>query len=57
MFIQHKAHELWALVYDVVEIKFTVVISLMEWPSSLSTRSLTGKTLYLDLPVHDGETD
>ena len=34
--LQCKTHELWALIYDVVEIKFAIVLSLLEWPSSLS---------------------
>ena len=40
---------------DAVEIKFTVVISLLEWPSSLSTCRNTEKALSLplmDLSVH-----
>ena len=39
--------------YDAVEIKFTVVISLLDRPCSLSARRRTGKTLYfvINLPV------
>ena len=43
------------LIYDAVEIKFTVVISLLEWPSSLSTQRCVGKTVYL--PVHGEQTE
>ena len=46
--VQHSTHELWALIDVAVEIKFTIVISLLEWYSSLSTQRHTGKTLYLD---------
>ena len=51
---------LWALIYDAVEIKFTVIISLLKWPSSLSTRKriLQGKHYTLiDVPVHGDQTE
>ena len=48
MFVKHMARELWVLIYDALQIKFTVIISLLERPSSLSTWRRTGKMLYLD---------
>ena len=36
--LQYKACELWTHIYAKVEINFTVVISLLEWFFSLSTR-------------------
>ena len=33
-----KVHELWTLIYDTVEIKFTVIVSLLEWPFSIAAQ-------------------
>ena len=33
MFIQHTLLKLWVLIYSAVEINFTIVILLLEWPS------------------------
>ena len=42
MFIQPMTCELWALVYDAVEIKFTVVIlESMEWPTQWNVHMKT----------------
>ena len=46
--------KLLLLIYDVVEIKFTVAISLMRWPSSLLHRNVQGKQH--TLPVHGEQT-
>ena len=53
VFVQCTVCELWVHIYNAVEIKFTVIISLLEWLSSLSTRRCTGKNYtMIDVPVH-----
>ena len=41
-------HELSALVYDVIGMMFTVIISLLKWLYFLSIWRSTGKALYRD---------
>ena len=52
MFVQRTVCELWALIYNAVEIKFTIVILLLEWPTSLFTQRRTGKH-YTLINVHE----
>ena len=51
-------HGLWAFIYDAVEIKFTIIMSLLlEW-LSLSTWSHIEKCYTLiDVPVHGEQTE
>ena len=59
MIVQHKVCELWELIYNEVEIKFTIVISLLEWLSFFVCMETYRKItiLLIHLPVHGEQTE
>ena len=59
MFVQHKVHELWALIYNAVEIKFIIIFFfLLRWPFLCPHVNVQGKRYSLiDVPVHGKQTE